>query len=84
MSASSDVYAFGIILMQLLTGLSVSPGRVEEALETGGLAAILDTSAGSWPVKDAEKVIKRSLILGREQPNASSRFDSIRFDSGKN
>jgi serine/threonine protein kinase len=57
-SASSDVYALGIILMQLLTGLSVTPGEVEEALDTGGLAGILDSSAGTWPVQDAEKVIE--------------------------
>ncbi|CAH8353947.1 unnamed protein product [Eruca vesicaria subsp. sativa] len=61
----SDIYAFGIILLQLATarpamGLAHS---VEKALRdrTGNFVEMLDKSAGDWPVKEAREMVMIGL-----------------------
>ncbi|CAN8251992.1 unnamed protein product [Cochlearia groenlandica] len=61
----SDVYAFGIILLQLITakpaqGLAYS---VEKALrdQTGKFREILDKTGGDWPVKEAKEMVMIGL-----------------------
>ncbi|GAV79309.1 Usp domain-containing protein/U-box domain-containing protein/Pkinase_Tyr domain-containing protein [Cephalotus follicularis] len=59
----SDVYSFGIILLQLLTARLI-PGIVKDvkcALEKKNLIALLDSSAGDWPLWLAEKLASLAL-----------------------
>ncbi|PVH47197.1 hypothetical protein PAHAL_4G000500 [Panicum hallii] len=48
---SSDAYAFGVLLLRLLTGLPAMglARQVQAALVEGRVTEILDASAGDWP-----------------------------------
>lgn len=57
-SPKSDVYALGMVILQLLTakppmGLTLI---VERALEEGNLAEILDPAAGQWPSEETQEL----------------------------
>ncbi|GAB2245024.1 hypothetical protein Droror1_Dr00000517 [Drosera rotundifolia] len=54
---ASDVYSFGVILLQLLTGKSDFQIRqaVKDALDLQNLSSLLDSSAGEWPLVQAEQ-----------------------------
>lgn len=63
LTVKSDVYSYGIILLQLLTrkpakNISV---EVQYALDKGKLNMILDASAGEWPYKQAKQLAQVAL-----------------------
>uniref|UniRef100_A0A2P2LNX2 RING-type E3 ubiquitin transferase n=1 Tax=Rhizophora mucronata TaxID=61149 RepID=A0A2P2LNX2_RHIMU len=62
-SAKSDVYAFGIVVLQLLTAkpaLALAH-TVETAINKGCWLEILDPAAGSWPLEETEELAKLGL-----------------------
>lgn len=59
----SDVYAFGVIILQLLTarrpkGLIIA---VEDAINSGCFVDILDKSVSGWPLTEAEELASIAL-----------------------
>lgn len=70
----SDIYAFGIVILQLLTfrhpnGLLLT---VEKAIDCGSLSDILDNSVTDWPIAEAEELaviaMKCSSLRCRDRP----------------
>lgn len=69
----SDVYALGIVMLQLLTGkgpIGVT-NIVENALEGNALNEVLDSTAGNWPIHEATELahlaIKCSALRRKER-----------------
>ncbi|KAH7855921.1 hypothetical protein Vadar_030576 [Vaccinium darrowii] len=57
--ASSDVYAFGMVILQLVTA---KPARalthlVETASDEGNLEELFDPEAGNWPVEETKELV---------------------------
>lgn len=74
LSPKSDLYSFGIIILQLLTGQSSVVGlvaNVRKVVSCGKLASILDSSAGDWGPFVAEKLA--DIGLGFCEPNSRDR-----------
>ncbi|KAI0524267.1 hypothetical protein KFK09_003633 [Dendrobium nobile] len=63
----SDLYALGLIALQLLTGMQVRGLiiQVENAIEDRTFADILDKSVSDWPLIEAEKLAKIALKCSR-------------------
>lgn len=59
----SDVYSFGVILLRLLTArpLQALVKDVKSALENGNINAVLDFSAGDWPLEQAKRLAQLAL-----------------------
>lgn len=63
LGTKSDLYAFGVVLLQLLTakkpmGIAYD---VERAIEKGSFKNILDQSVTDWPVREAMELAKLAL-----------------------
>ncbi|KAK1286143.1 U-box domain-containing protein 34 [Acorus calamus] len=74
----SDLYAFGIIILQILTarrpaGLLVA---VENALKVGCFTDVLDKSTTDWPLAEAERLawiaLKCTRLRCRDRPELES------------
>lgn len=59
----SDVYALGLIMLQLLTGRgAIGVTKIAEiALEENALNEVLDLRAGSWPIDEAKQMAQLAL-----------------------
>lgn len=74
LTPSSDIYSFGLIILQLLTGKSPSllTNEVRKAVFQGNLASILDSSAGEWPSFVAKRLVDLGLqcyeLKSRDRP----------------
>jgi serine/threonine protein kinase len=57
-TVKSDVYALGVVILQLLTGKSPVglTSLVEGAIQGGYLIDLLDPKAGNWPIEEATKM----------------------------
>lgn len=70
LTPESDVYSFGVVLLQLLTAQPLW-GRVNDvkcALENGNMNAVLDSSAGDWPIDQAEQLAHLALRCCNKDP----------------
>lgn len=63
LSMKSDVYALGIVILQLLTARSPMglAHIVESALEDGCFVDILDPTAGQWPLNETQELAVLAL-----------------------
>jgi serine/threonine protein kinase len=64
LTPKSDVYYFGIVILQLLTGKQEPAGlagEVRRAMSCGKLSTILDPSAGQWPIEVAGRLAELGL-----------------------
>ncbi|XVF08510.1 hypothetical protein REPUB_Repub07fG0009300 [Reevesia pubescens] len=62
-SPKSDVYAFGMVILQLLTAKPAIALThvVETAIDDDNLAEILDSEAGNWPVEETKELATLGL-----------------------
>ncbi|XP_062164279.1 U-box domain-containing protein 35-like [Alnus glutinosa] len=74
-SPKSDVYAFGMVILQLLTAKPAIAlaHKVETALRDGRLLEILDTEAGNWPIEETKELAELGLscaeLWRRDRPD---------------
>ncbi|KAI3910142.1 hypothetical protein MKW98_014527 [Papaver atlanticum] len=75
----SDVYAFGVIVLQLLTARHANGliAAVENAIKSGSFHDILDKSISDWPLAEAEELACIALqcckLKCRDRPDLDSK-----------
>lgn len=70
-SPKTDVYAFGVSLLQLVTSENHPKGLVEkcrQALQEGDVARLVDRRAGAWDLQAAARLTKLGLWCCMERP----------------
>jgi len=74
-STKSDVYAFGLVILQLLTAKPAIALThiVETAIDGGNLGDILDPKAGPWPLQETLDIAR--LALGCAEMRRKDRPD---------
>jgi len=82
LTTESDVYAFGVVILQVLTGLLDLNiiEQVKEATKMDTVHSLLDTSAaGSWPGVQAERLMRLALrccnMERKRRPTITSDID---------
>ncbi|KAI3434331.1 Protein kinase domain-containing protein [Psidium guajava] len=62
-SAVSDVYSFGVVLLRLLTGQATLnlDEIVQNSLDDDELDAVLDQTAGQWPLEQVKELARLAL-----------------------
>lgn len=74
-SPKSDVYALGMVILQLLTAKPAIAltQKMENAIETGSLLEILDQEAGNWPHEETRELALLGLscteLRRRDRPD---------------
>ncbi|KAI3458344.1 hypothetical protein Pfo_015007 [Paulownia fortunei] len=92
-SPKSDVYAFGMVVLQLLTAKpAIALARtVEMAIDDDHLARILDAEAGNWPVEETKELAILALrcteLRHRDRPDLKNQIlpalDKLRMVADK-
>lgn len=78
LTSKSDTYAFGIILLRLLTGKPASglTKEVQNALNEKNLKNILDPTAGDWPFVQAQQLVRLAMnccdVVRKNRPDLAS------------
>lgn len=74
-SPKSDVYALGIVILQLLTAKPAIAlaHLVEKAIENDSISDVLDEDAGEWPIEETKKLATLALrcteLRGKDRPD---------------
>ncbi|XP_055827030.1 U-box domain-containing protein 35-like isoform X2 [Solanum dulcamara] len=74
-SPTSDIYAFGMVLLQLLTAKAAMglPHIVETVIDKDNLTKVLDPEAGKWPLEETKELamlaLKCTELCRRDRPN---------------
>mgnify|MGYP003702439169 CR=1 FL=1 len=63
LTPKSDIYSFGIVILQLLTGKQAAglPSEVRRAMSSGKLWSLLAPTAGEWPLEVARRLAELGL-----------------------
>ena len=74
LTPKSDIYSFGLIILQLLSGKPIVGLVIElrKAISFGRLESVLDLSAGEWPIDVARRLVDIGLqcceLKGSDRP----------------